>query len=122
MSIQPDPSSASLNLQTIQTIEELNLSVIKKHHVRILAHCLQTLKYLSEDKSFASDKDNLLREWCNNVSQRFNDQNFSNLFYEQLVSSSNMLYAFSLKIKKNFKDLDIEDLVLLVEESSKNSI
>ena len=63
-----------------------------------------------------SDK-NLLREWCNNQSKKFNDQQFSDLFYQQLESTSKKLSTFSKKIGKNINDLEIDDLVLLVEQS-----
>jgi len=90
---------------------------MQKHHVRILAHCLQILKILdSYDSSELSEK-NSLREWCNNQSRKFNDKKFSDLFYFQLDSTAKKLNIFSQKIGKNIEDLEIDDLVLLVEQS-----
>ena len=117
MSNHFDSFSNPLNMQTIQEIDNLDLPIMQKHHVRILAHCLQILKILdSYDSSELSEK-NSLREWCNNQSRKFNDKKFSDLFYFQLDSTAKKLNTFSQKIGKNIKDLEIDDLVLLVEQS-----
>ena len=113
-----DPLSNSLTLQTIQSIEQLNLPIMQKHHLRILVHCLAILNSISSDNSFFSDQENLLRQWCNNESRKFNDQQFSDLLYEQLALTAKKLNLFSQKIGKDIKDLDIEDLVFLVQEST----
>ena len=109
-----------LKIKTIQTIEQLDLPIMQKHHVRILAHCLAILKDLSSDNSFSSNDQNLLKEWCDKKSQQFNDQKFNDLLYEQLFSTSKKLNAFSKKLGKNIRDLNINDLVCLVQESQKN--
>ena len=117
MSNNFDPSSNPLNIQTIQEIDNLDLTIMQKHHIRILAHCLQILKIISEGNSFEYQKKNSLREWCDNQSKKFDDKKFSDLFYYQLESTSKKLSTFSKKIGKNINDLEIDDLVLLVEQS-----
>ena len=114
MSNNSDPSSNPLNIQTIQEIDNLDLTIMQKHHIRILAHCLQILKIINTDNSF--ENKNLLREWCDNQSKKFDDKKFSDLFYEQLESTSKKLSTFSKKIGKSIEDLEIDDLVLLVEQ------
>ena len=116
MSNHLDPFSNLLNIETIQEIDNLDLPIMQKHHLRILAHCLQILKIINADESFVSNDKNSLREWCDNQSKKFDDKKFSDLFYHQLESTSNKLSTFSKKIGKNIEDLEIEDLVLLVEE------
>ena len=116
MSNHLDPLSNPLNMQTIQAIDNLDLTIMQKHHLRILAHCLQILKIINTDNSFEYQKKNLLREWCDNQSKKFDDKKFSDLFYEQLESTSKKLSTFSKKIGKNIGDLDIDDLVILVEQ------
>ena len=117
MSNNLDPLSNPLNIETIQEIDNLDLPIMKKHHVRILAHCLQILKTITEDDCFEYQNENPLREWCDNESKKFDDKKFSDLFYAQLDSAANKLSTFSQKIGKNIEDLEIDDLVLLVEES-----
>ena len=109
------PLSNPLNIQTIQEIDNLDLSIMQKHHLRILAHCLQILKIINIDNSLKYQNKNPLREWCDKQSKKFDDEKFSDLFYEQLESTSKKLSTFSKKIGKNIKDLEIDDLVLLVE-------
>ena len=116
MSKHLDPLSNPLNIETIQEIDNLDLPIMQKHHLRILAHCLQVIKTLSSnDTSELCDK-NSLREWCDNQSKKFDDKKFSDLFYQQLESTSKKLSTFSKKIGKSIEDLEIDDLVLLVEQ------
>ena len=116
MSNYPDPLSNPLKIEIIQEIDNLDLPIMQKHHLRILAHCLQILKIISEENSFEYQKKNSLREWCDNQSKKFDDKKFSDLFYEQLESASKKLSIFSKKIGKSIEDLEIADLVLLVEQ------
>ena len=117
MSNNLDPLSNTLKIETIKEIDNLDLPIMQKHHVRILAHCLQILKIISVDNNSVSNDKNYLREWCDNQSRKFEDKNFSDLFYAQLDSTAKKLNIFSKKIGKNIKDLKIDDLVLLVEQS-----
>jgi len=117
MSNNLDPLSNPLNIETIKEIDNLDLPIMQKHHVRILAHCLQILKIIYADNSFEYQNKNSLREWCDNQSKKFDDQKFSDLLYEQLESTSKKLSTFSKKIGKSIEDLEIDDLVLLVEQS-----
>ena len=117
MSNNFDPFSNPLNIQTIEEIENLDLPIMQKHHVRILAHCLQILKILKTDKSPESWDKNSLRDWCDNQSRKFDDKKFSDLFYTQLNTTVKKLSTFSQRIGKNIEDLEINDLVLLVEQS-----
>ena len=116
MSNNLDPLSNPLNIQTIKEIDNLDLPIMQKHHVRILAHCLQILKIINLDNISGYQNKNLLREWCDNQSKKFDDKKFSDLFYEQLESTSRNLITFSQKIGKNIQDLEIEDLVHLIEQ------
>ena len=117
MSANLDPSSNPLNIQTIKEIDNLDLPIIQKHHVRILAHCLQILKIIDVDDSSQLLDKNSLREWCDNQSRKFEDKNFSDLFYAQLNSTAKKLSILSQRLDKNINDLEIDDLVLLVEQS-----
>ncbi len=117
MSNNLDHLSNLLNTQTIKEIDNLDLPIMKKHHVRILAHCLQILKIINADNSFRYQNNTSLREWCDNQSKKFDDKKFSDLFYDQLKSTSKKLSTFSKKIGKSINDLEIGDLVLLVEQS-----
>ena len=109
-------SSNPLNVQAIQEIDNLDLPIKQKHHVRILAHCLQILKNISADSSKPLTK-TPLREWCDAQSKKFDDKKFSDLFYDQLESTAKKLDFFAQTKGKNIDDLEIDDLVLLVKQS-----
>jgi len=117
MSNNLDPLSNPLNIQTIKEIDNLDLPMMQKHHVRILAHCLQIFKIIASEKSYESNDEILLRQWCDNQSQKFDDKHFSDLFYDQLESAVKKLNTFSKSIDKNIEDLEIDDLVILVKQS-----
>ena len=117
MSNHLDPLSNPLNIEIIQKIDNLDLPIMQKHHLRILAHCLQIFKIINADNRSEYHNKNSLREWCDNQSKKFDDKKFSDLFYKQLESTSKKLSTFSKKIGKNINDLEIDDLVLLVEQS-----
>ena len=117
MSNHLDPFSNPLNLQTIQEIENLDLSIMQKHHLRILAHCLQIFKIITEENSSKLSDQKTLREWCDNQSSKFDDKEFSELFYKQLETTAKKLNTFSQRIGKNIQDLEIDDLVRIVKKS-----
>ena len=117
MSNHLDPLSNLLNIEIIQEIDNLDLPIMQKHHLRILAHCLQILKNINLVNRLEYQNKNPLREWCDNQSRKFDDEKFSDLFYAQLDSTSKKLNTFSKSIGKNFEDLEIDDLIILVEQS-----
>ena len=117
MSNNLDPLIKTLNSQIIEESDNLDLPIMQKHHVRILAHCLQIFKIITSEKSSESNDENLLRQWCDNQSQKFDDKKFSDLFYVQLESTVKKLTTFSKSIDKNIEDLEIDDLVFLVEQN-----
>ena len=107
MSNNLDPLSNLLNIQTIKEIDNLDLPIMQKHHVRILAHCLQILKTVNVDGSSQLLDKNSLREWCDDQSRKFDDKKFSDLFYEQLESTSKKLSTFSKNIGKSLSLIHI---------------
>ena len=114
-----NPTNSFSNLLTdeiVQSIDQLDLPIIQKHHIRLLAHCLEIFKEIAKDKTSLLEDDDLLRKWCEKQSQQFNDKNFNKLFYEQMSSAAKKLNSFSLRYGKNFKELELEDLIILVKE------
>ena len=109
-----------LSDEIVKNIDQLNLPIIKKHHVRLLAHCLEIFKEIGKDKKSFFEEDELLKKWCEKQSQKFHDEKFNKLFYEQMSSAAKKLNFFSKSIEKNFKELDLEDLITLVEQNQAN--
>ena len=120
MSNKTNYFSSPINDEIVKNIDQLNLSVIQKHHIRLLAHCLEILKDIAKDDITLFEEDKLLREWCEKQSKKFNDKKFNQLFYEQMSAAVKKLNFFSKSIEKNFKELDLEDLITLVEQNQEN--
>ena len=116
MSDQTNSFSRPLSDEMVKNIDQLNLPIIQKQHIRLLAHCLEIFK---NDMSMLED-DGLLREWCGKQSQKFEDEKFNQLFYQQMSSAAKKLNSFSQSVKKNFGELDLEDLITLVEQNQAN--
>ena len=117
MSNQTNSLSSPLSDEIAKNIDQLNLSIIQKHHVRLLAHCLEIFKEIAQDETSLFEEEELLREWCEKQSQQFNDKNFNQLFYEQMSSAAKKLNSFSQSIEKKFKDLNLDDLIALVKQN-----
>ena len=120
MSNQTNSFSSPLSDEMVEKIEKLNLPIIQKQHIRLLAHCLEILKEITKDDLSAFEEEDLLREWCGKQSQKFNDEKFNQLFYQQMSSAAKKLNSFSQSIKKNLRELNLEDLTFLVEKNHSN--
>ena len=120
MSNQTNSFLSPLSDEIVKNIDQLNLPIIKKHHVRLLDHCLEIFKEIGKDEKSLFEEDELLKKWCEKKSQKFNDKKFNQLFYEQMCSAAKKINFFSKSIEKNFKELDLEDLITLVEQNQEN--
>ena len=120
MSNQTNSFSSPLNIELIQIIDQLDLPIIQKHHVRLLAHCLEILKEIAKDDISLFEDDTPLKEWCKKQSQKFNDKSFNELFYKQMASAAKKLNNFSRLQEKSFQELELEDLILLVNQNCEN--
>ena len=120
MSYQTNSLSSPLSSDAIKNIDKLNLTIIQKHHIRLLAHCLEIFKEISKEEISVFEEEELLREWCKKQSLRFNDKNFNQIFYEQMSSAAKKLNSFSQAIEKKITDLNLEDLITLVEQNREN--
>ena len=117
---QSNSFSNPLSEDLVKKIDQLNLPIIQKQHIRLLAHCLEIFKEISKDDIPSFEENELLKDWCDQQSQKFNDEKFNQLFYQQMSSAAKKLNSFSRSIKKNFRELDLEDLIILVEQNQAN--
>ena len=83
---------------------------------QLFAQCNTVNKEISKNATPTFEEDELLRDWCIKQSQKFNDENFNELFYNQMSSAAKKLNSFSQSIEKNFNELDLEDLITLVKQ------
>ena len=85
MSYQTNSFPSPLSDEIAKNIDQLNLPIIKKHHVRLLAHCLEIFKEIGKDEKSLFEEDDLLKKWCEKKSQKFNDKNFNQLFMNKCL-------------------------------------
>ena len=114
MSNQLNSFSNPLIEHSIQSIDQMNLSTIQKHHLKLLVHCLAIFKEIATEDMSSIEEDKLLKEWCEKQSQKFNDKNFDQILYDQMSSTAKRLNSLSKSMKKKFKDLVLKDLITLV--------
>ena len=120
MSNQFNSFSSPINEEASRSIEKLNLSIIQKHHIRLLAHCLAILKDLvSEDRTALPDE-KILREWCRKESEKINDHDFGELLYSQMYLAAKKLHNFSKSIGKTIHQLNLDDLINLTEQANED--
>ena len=117
MSNQTNSFSNPLSDEIAKNIDQLNLPIIQKQHIRLLAHCLEIFKEIAKGDLSLFEEDEILKEWCDKQSQKFNDEKFNQLFYQQMSSAAKKLNSFSQNIEKSFKELNLEDLIALVEQN-----
>ena len=100
----------------IPTVLTININFDKFWVVRGCWRQAKKTHNSQKKRTYWSQNKNPLREWCDNQSKKFDDKKFSDLFYEQVESTSKKLSIFSEKIGKNIEYLEIDDLVLLVQQ------
>ncbi len=74
-----------LSNEEIELIESTKLSTLDKHHLRLLAHCLETLRCMANGSlkgSFPSQQNRL--NWLEDLNGLKDDQSFIPLLMEQL--------------------------------------
>ena len=114
--------SSPLNLTQINRIEELTLSALEKHHLRLLAHCLQVFKSIpveSDGKNFPSKQEQL--EWWLSNPKLKNDREFILLLIEQFDSAAIQLERVAKALQILPMQLTLDDLIFDAISRSSNS-
>ena len=114
MSDQLENLKSPIKKEVAEKIQELDLPLIQKHHVRLLTHCLEIFKNISLDHDIAFPNDQLLRNWCASEAKKINDIQFTELLYDQMTAAAQKLDSHSQKIGKDILDFNLDDLVNLV--------
>ncbi len=114
MSDQLENFSSPIKKEVAQKIQELDLPLIQKHHVRLLTHCLEIFKNIATANNKIFPDDQLLKQWCESEAKKINDVEFTDLLFDQMNAAAQKLKSHSIKIGKNIIDFNIDDLVDLV--------
>ena len=104
--------NSPLSKEDINLIGLTNLSANEKHHLRMLAHCLQCFKSMSKDnpKGLIPVKEEWL-EWCLKNPIMRKDDEFVQVMFEQFSGAAIQLERLSNDLKIAPLDLTLRNLI-----------
>ena len=104
--------NSPLSKDDINLIASANLSVIEKHHLRMLLHCLECFKSMSHgnQEGLIPAKEVWL-EWCLKNPKMFKDDEFVQILFEQFSGAAIQLERLSNTLKVAPLDLTLRDLM-----------
>ena len=104
--------NSPLSNDDINLIGSINLSVVEKHHLRMLAHCLECFKSMSNgnEEGLIPSKEAWL-EWCLKNPIMFKDDEFVQVLFEQFSGAAIQLEKLATALKLAPLDLTLKDLI-----------
>ena len=104
--------NSPLSKEDINLIGSTNLSVGEKHHLRMLLHCLECFKSMSNgnEASLIPMKEVWL-DWCLKNPIMFKDDEFVQVLFEQFSGAAIQLERLSKDLKVAPLDLTLKDLI-----------
>ena len=105
-------NNSPLSKEDINLIALTNLSVSEKHHLRMLAHCLECFKSMSKKNSdgLIPLKEEWL-EWCLKNPIMLKDDEFVQVMFEQFSGAAIQLERLSNDLKVAPLDLTLNNLI-----------
>ena len=105
-----------LSTEDINLIAMTNLSIREKHHLRMLAHCLQCFKTMSKNnqEGLIPLKEEWL-EWCLRNPVMMKDDEFVQVMLEQFSGAAIQLERLSNDLKVAPLDLTLRNLLAAYE-------
>tara|TARA_Y100001968_G_scaffold163353_1_gene149358 strand:+ start:134 stop:493 length:360 start_codon:yes stop_codon:yes gene_type:complete len=104
--------NSPLSEEDIKMIGSTNLSVSEKHHLRMLLHCLECFKSMSdENKQGLIPSKEVWLEWCLQNPVMFEDDEFVHVLFEQFSGAAIQLEKLSNVLKIPPLELTLKDLI-----------
>ena len=113
-------SHSPLSFEDVERIESTGLSSLERHHLRLLAHCLECFKKMAGGASSGSlpqEQDRL--KWCLDQPNLVNDQAFISVLLEQFAAAGSQLEKVATLIEISPLELTLDDLLQAVINSKK---
>jgi hypothetical protein len=109
--------NSPLSKEDINLIGSANLSVIEKHHLRMLLHCLECFKSMRQENQAGSiPVKEVWLEWCLKNPIMFKDDEFVQVLFEQFAGAAIQLERLSNALKVAPLHLTLRDLINAYEE------
>tara|TARA_B100000214_G_scaffold366147_1_gene334741 strand:- start:238 stop:597 length:360 start_codon:yes stop_codon:yes gene_type:complete len=107
-----DSKNSPLSKEEVTLIAMTNLSANEKHHLRMLAHCLQCFKSMSKrnETGLLPVKEEWL-EWCLKNPIMRKDDEFVQVMFEQFSGAAIQLERLSNDLKVAPLDLTLRNLI-----------
>ena len=118
MSEQFNSSTSPIEKEVVEQIERLNLSTIQKLHLKLLSHCLEIFRVISNESNLEFPSEEHLKEWCIKESQKLNDKDFATMLFKQMDAAGQKILNYSQKIQKQPLELTLEDLINLTSSEA----
>ena len=104
--------NSPLSKEDINLIGLTNLSANEKHHLRMLAHCLQCFKSMSNKNTIGSiPGKEIWLEWCLKDPIMMKDDEFVQVLFEQFSGAAIQLERLSNDLKVAPLDLTLRNLI-----------
>tara|TARA_B100000965_G_scaffold403809_1_gene432886 strand:+ start:1469 stop:1831 length:363 start_codon:yes stop_codon:yes gene_type:complete len=105
-------AKSPLSNEDINLIGSINLSLVEKHHLRMLAHCLECFKSMRrENKEGLVPRKEIWLEWCLEHPMMLKDDEFVQILFEQLSGAAIQLERLATSLKVAPLDLTLKDLI-----------
>ena len=105
-------SSSPLSISEIQMIEDTKLSILERHHLRWLAHCLACFKDMAQGLNEGSlpNEENRLK-WCLTQPMLAKDESFISVLLDQFSGAANQLESLANELGITPLELTLRDLI-----------
>ena len=108
--------NSPLNTEEINLIGSTNLSVSEKHHLRMLLHCLECFKSMSNVNEGVIPGKEVWVDWCLKNPIMIEDDEFVQVLFEQFSGAAIQLERLSNALKVAPLDLTLRDLINAYDE------
>ena len=107
-----NPENSPLSKEHINLIGSVNLSIVEKHHLRMLAHCLECFKSMSKgNEEGRIPRKEVWAEWCLKNPIMFKDDDFVQVLFEQFSGAAIQLEKLANALKVAPLELSLKDLL-----------
>ena len=105
-------NESPLNANQINLIDQLNLSTIEKHHLRLLGHCLESFKRMSKGDSYNRIPSRQQQfDWCASNPKLSKDREFIPILLNQFTAAAVHLEELASIKRISPLDLTLDDLI-----------
>ena len=104
--------NSPLSFEDIATIDETGLSIVDRHHLRLLAHCLSCFKQMAKGSSIgALPSEDVRLKWLLAQPALTNEREFVFLLLDQLTVAGLQLEKLATACDISPSELTLEELI-----------